>query len=95
MRVTRDDNPLMQLIWESVGGEGTNPFCPQPSIGQESDAIAVTQDIYDKFLKEFEGVTERECDMEGKRPAFADLDEERVSPAFIDRKWAVIVHCHS
>lgn len=55
--------------------------------GRDCDALPVTRELYNSFLKEFEGREAFDTD-------FVDLDREAVSPDFIGRKWLVVIDFH-
>ncbi len=55
--------------------------------GRDCDAILVTQELYEKHLKEFEGQSSYDTE-------FVDLDREEVSPDFIGRKFLIVVDYH-
>jgi hypothetical protein len=49
--------------------------------------MLLTQELYDEFLKKYEGTEESEH--------HADLEYEAVSPAMIGKKWLVVVDYHA
>jgi len=57
------------------------------SLGYDDDAMLVTPALYDGCLKEFEGQYETE--------GFCDLEFDAVAPAFVGKKWVVVVDYHS
>ena len=58
------------------------------SFGYEDDAMLVTPDLYDLFLKPYEGADQSEDE-------YVDLDYDTVSREFIHTKWLVVVDYHS
>jgi hypothetical protein len=54
--------------------------------GDEDDAMMLTQVLYDKLLKPYEGQEDSE--------EHADLEYEPVSPKMIGKKWVVVVDYH-
>lgn len=56
--------------------------------GRDCDAMLVTQELYERHLKEFEGHAAYDTE-------FVDLDYEEVSPDFIGRKYIVVVSYHT
>lgn len=58
------------------------------SYGYEDDAMQVSPDLYDLFLKPYEGVDQSEGE-------YVDLDYDTVSGDFIQTKWLVVVDYHS
>ena len=54
--------------------------------GFEDDAMLLTHEFYDGFLKEYEGRTESEY--------HADLDYDEASPNMVGKKWIVVVDYH-
>jgi hypothetical protein len=58
------------------------------ALGYEDDAMVVTQELYDAFLKSFENTVP-------STDHFVDFDDDVVSPAFIGSKWLVVVDYHS
>ena len=54
--------------------------------GDADDAMLVTQELYDKLLKEYEELADSE--------STADLDYDPVSAEFIGKKWMVVVDYH-
>lgn len=55
--------------------------------GRDCDAMLVTQELYERHLKEFEGHAAYDTE-------FVDLDYEEVGAPFIGRKWLIIVDFH-
>ena len=60
--------------------------------GYEDDAMLVTENLYNTFLKGYEG---KDSQVDNYWFAFSDLDYELVNPDFIGRKWLVVVDYHS
>jgi len=77
-------------VWGDEGGVGLCPFYRDSysEFGYEDDAVLVTKEIYDKFLKEYEG-------METDNEHFWDLEYEDVSEKFIGNKWCCVVDYHN
>jgi len=77
-------------VWGDEGGVGLCPFYRDSysEFGYEDDAVLVTKEIYDKFLKEYEG-------METDNEHFWDLEYEDVSEKFIGNKYLVLVDYHN
>ena len=61
-------------------------------LGYEDDAMLVTENLYNTFLKAYEG---NDSHADDYRVAFSDLNYEIVSSDFIGRKWLVVVDYHS
>jgi len=57
--------------------------------GYDDDAMVVTEDLYEKLLKEYEGKNEDDNGL------FWDLDYDEVSREFIGKKWLVVLDYHS
>ena len=60
--------------------------CLTCELGSEDDARLVTGELYERFLEDYEGLTESD--------GFADLEHEPVSHRFIGKKWLVVVDYH-
>jgi len=80
----------IEKIWKDSGGKGECSWIRDnyKVDGYEDDAMIVNKEIYDKFLKEYEGDTS-----DGEY--FWDLDYEEVDKEFIGNKWIVVVDYHS
>jgi hypothetical protein len=64
-------------------------------LGYEDDAMLVTQQLYDTFLRSYEAYVFYEHPYwSGGVYEFRDLDGEYVNPDFIGRKWLVVVDYH-
>lgn len=62
--------------------------------GYEDDAMIVTEELYEKILKEHEGWSENEYrELDGVN--YVDLEYDCVSREFIGSKWVVVVDYHS
>lgn len=80
----------IQNIWKENKGEGVCPYLRDSykDEGYEDDAMIITKEIYNKFLKEYEG----DCsDGEG----YWDLEQQEVNNDFIGNKWIVVVDYHN
>ena len=60
--------------------------------GYADDAMLLDQTLYLRLLAQYEG---RAVGRRMDQLAFLDLDGERVSPEFVQRKWVVVVDYHS
>jgi len=81
--------------WFVIGGRWTGDLVgnklgleDMAIYGNEEDAQIVTKEIYEKFLKEYEG------EWHDSDAYFCDLDEDEVSEDFIDKKWIVVIDFH-
>jgi hypothetical protein len=82
--------PAIQSLWKLMGGKGDNPYTNEdPDNGNECDAMIVTKKIYEKILKNYEGMSQ------GDDWDFVDLDYDCVNKDFIGRKWIVVVDFHN
>jgi hypothetical protein len=63
-------------------------------IGYCDDAMLVTQELYDKHLKQYEGESQSQPDA-WETPDFVDLQGDEVDESFIGKKWLVVVDLHS
>ena len=57
-------------------------------LGQEDDAMILTESIYERLLKNYEGIDSDDCE-------YADLEFERCSREMIGKKWVVVVDYHN
>jgi hypothetical protein len=63
--------------------------------GSDDNAVILTRDLYDEVIKVFENYTiekNTECNIKWNH---VDLDNEKVSPDFIGKKWFVLVNIHA
>ncbi len=72
---------------------------PYRELGASDDAQVVDALLYDAAIRKYEGLPQGwvERSYEGaswKELYFVDLDDEPVSPSFIDGKWLVVVDYH-
>jgi len=61
--------------------------------GYEDDAVIVTEELYNIFLKPYEGLDEKF--IYPLEPEYFDLDGDGVHPRFIQTKWLVVADYHS
>lgn len=87
----KENKKLLQKAWEQKGLSGLHPILRDNynDFGYEDDCMLVTQEIYDKYLKEYEGQSESD------NGDFFDLDGDPVSPDFINNKYICVVDYHS
>ena len=57
-------------------------------LGHEDDAMILTESIYKRLLKDYEGIDSDDCE-------YADLEFERCSREMIGKKWIVVVDYHN
>jgi len=77
-------------LWRKHGGAGPKPYTRSgyEQFGYPDDAVLLTQHLYDALLSGYAG---QSLD----RDAYADLDDEELSPDFVGRKWLVVVDYHN
>jgi hypothetical protein len=88
----------VQDIYFRVGGIGRHTLSDHPLLEWKPyDTALLTSDLYARFLKCFEGKSEQEYQWVPRveRYGYADLESEKVSTDFIDRKWIVILDTHN
>ncbi|MEK7561043.1 MAG: hypothetical protein AAB539_03755 [Patescibacteria group bacterium] len=80
-----------QKLWDAAAPPDYKGIPIQRStsidIGEEDDAMLLTQDFYNALLKEYEGETDN--------AQHADLNDDAVSPTLIGKKWIVVVDYHN
>jgi hypothetical protein len=57
-------------------------------LGHKDDAMILTESIYERLLKGYEGIDSDDCE-------YADLEFERCSREMIGKKWIVVVDYHN
>jgi hypothetical protein len=87
------ESEILNRFWHGVGGTGSHPALRSgyDELGDDDDAMIVDRPLYDHFLRESEG----DCQGDGSRSQFADLDDEPVAQSFIGRKWLVVIDFHN
>jgi hypothetical protein len=90
-----DNRKLFQKDWEAHGKIGLHPYCRSTYEydGYEDDCMLITPELYNKFLKEFEGENIHYDEFED--PVFIDTDYDKVSPDFIGKKYICVVDYHN
>jgi hypothetical protein len=85
----------LNALWREYGGSGPSPFnrSGYELQGYDDDALPVDRAVYDAFLAEYRGESERKEN--SYRCTFADLDGEEVDETFIGRKWIAVVDYHN
>lgn len=78
----------LDALWREHGGTGPSPYTRDGYNGFEDDAVIVTQKLYDTLLVKYQGE-------DADSGLFVDLDDERVQPDFVGRKWLVVVDYHN
>lgn len=91
----KDNQEMFQKVWEAHGKKGLHPLIRNTyeDNGYDDDCMLVTQEIYDKLLKQYEG--ENVHYDEYQDPYFVDMDWEDVSPEFIGKKYICVVDYHN
>lgn len=87
--------PALDALWSKSGGSGPSPFnrSSYEQIGYDDDALPVDRAIYDHFLAEYRGESNRKEN--SYRCTFADLDGEEVDETFIGCKWLIVIDYHN
>jgi hypothetical protein len=70
-----------------VSDDPDRPRSEYDELGAEDDALVLTQELYDKHLKE----NEERCLSE----FYCDVEDEQCGPAMIGTRWVVVVDYHS
>ncbi len=101
-------------LWKLYGppgpeGSSRDSVVDRVFFGHEDDAQVVTQELYERFLKQWEeGAADVECGRDDREDGFfvredahgdaydgfLDIENEPVSRDFIGRKWLVVVDLH-
>ena len=87
--VSAEDKLEAAKVALKIHGESFRSHDGYDELGEDDDAALVSQELYDEFLKEFEGAGGEQ------HPHFIDLETDEVKPDFIGRKWLVVVDYHS
>lgn len=103
-----EDSLFVTLLWRKMGGCGPSPIHPRtitkyhllracedltqgyPISFWEDDAKVVDAQLYESVLRQYEG--RREVYEENLE--YYDLHGDPISPAFIGKKWLVVLDCH-
>jgi hypothetical protein len=87
--------PALDALWREYGGCGPSPFnrSGYDQLGDDDDAMPVDRTIFDHFLAEYRGESDRKEN--SYRCTFADLNDEEVDESFIGRKWIAVVDYHN
>ena len=90
----RDEDGLNNL-WQRFGGTGVNPLTRDwyEQFGADDDAMLVTPELYEHFLKPVAGYTAKSRG--DSLPDIVDLDFDKVDESFIGSKWLVVVDYHN
>jgi hypothetical protein len=85
----------LDALWREYGGSGPSPFnrSGYEQLGYDDDAQPVDRTLYEHFLAEYRGESDRKEN--SYRCKFADLGGEEVDDSFIGRKWIAVVDYHN
>lgn len=95
-------HPIIAALRGQLVIVNLDQFVADADLGEDHDAVIVTNELYDAYLKPFEG--DHEQFPSGECPGYIDLDEDTVSrethiaPAIEEDsgkvKWLVVVDLH-